>query len=497
MNMERVDEQMKSVRPSVAGLIKKRASEQPDKLALVAGEAVLTYGELFRKIRSAAAFLKTLGVGKGTHVVSMAVPAAEYVVIEYAILGLGAVHIPAENRAPGDRLAEIAKAVDATLIISPEKPSGEIAWVRTFDVPMDDAGDPDWEPAPVSDDCNEIIFTTGTTGKSKGVMLSSHCLEVYLEAMNPSFRLTEDSVFLVTTPLNHVGGLHRVHQCMAAGSLAILMDGVQNLRAFFRYIDQYGVTHTYLPPASVKMILTLAKKQLAALNGKLQFIYTASAPFPTKDIETLMELLPDTRLHQGYGSSETGSISNCRYNAPGEKPNCLGEPYPCVEVQLLDEQGNEITEPYKEGLICSKSGMNMLGYYNEPELTAGILRDGYIYSKDLMYFDDRHRLFFAGRSDDVVNIRGFKVAPTEVEDVLLRYEKVADCACIPHDDPRLGKSLRMFVVMKEGETFDSADIAHFLETKLEAYKVPRTIEQIEEIPKTYNGKVDRKKLIAM
>ena len=487
---------MESIRPAVTGLIKKRAAEQPDKLALVAGESVLTYGALYQKIRSASAFLKTQGVGAGTHVVSMAVPAAEYVVIEYAILGLGAVHIPAENRAPGDRLAEIAKAVDAKLIISPEKPSGEIPWVRTFDVPLDDDGDPDWEPAPVSDECSEIIFTTGTTGKSKGVMLSSHCLEVYLEAMNPSFRLTGDSVFLVTTPLNHVGGLHRVHQCMAAGSLAILMDGVQNLRAFFRYIDQYGVTHTYLPPASVKMILTLAKKQLAALNGRLQFIYTASAPFPTKDIETLMELLPDVRLHQGYGSSETGSISNCRYNEPGEKPNCLGEPYPCVEVHLLDAEGNEITEPFREGLICSKSGMNMLGYYNEPELTASVLRDGYIYSKDLMYFDDRHRLFFAGRSDDVVNIRGFKVAPTEVEDALLRNEKVADCACIPFDDPSMGKCLKMFVVMKAGEAFDAKELAQFLTTKLEAYKVPRYFVELAEIPKTYNGKVDRKKLIA-
>lgn len=488
---------METGRLAVTGLIKEHAIAHPEKAALVVGEACIPYGELYRRISSAAAYFASLGIGPGSHVLSMAVPCVEYVVCEYALLGLGAVHIPAENRAPGERLAEIAGSVDAELIISPEQPPTEIRWVGTYDVKMDGDMDLSWQPVSVSDECSEIIFTTGTTGKSKGVMLSSHCLEVYMQAINPSFGLMEDSVFLVTTPLNHVGGLHRVHQCMAVGCTVILLDGVQNLRAFFRFIDDYGVTHTYLPPASVKMLLTLAKKQVAALNGRLQFIYTASAPFPTKDIETLMELLPDTRLHQGYGSSETGSICNCQYNAPGETPNCLGEPYPCVDVKLLDENGEEICEPNKAGLICSKSEMNMLGYYKEPELTASVLRDGYIYSKDLMFFDERHRLHFAGRGDDVINIRGFKVAPTEVEDVLLRFEKVADCACIPYDDSALGKCLKMFVVMKDGAEFDASEIVAFLETKVEAYKVPKYLVRMDEIPKTYNGKVDRKKLISM
>ncbi len=482
---------------SVTGLIRQHAIETPEKLALVVGDACLTYQELYQKISSAAAWFLSKGVKPGSHVLSMATPSAEYIVCEYALLGIGAVHIPAENRAPVDRLSDIAGFVDAAFVISPEQPAGEFHWISAADVDMDRETDFDWTPAGVSPDCSEIIFTTGTTGKSKGVMLSSKCLEAYMAAINPSFGLKEDSVFLVTTPLNHVGGLHRVHQCMAVGCTVILLDGVQNLRAFFQLANQYGVTHTYLPPASVKMLITLAKKQLAALNGKLEFVYTASAPFPTKDIETLMELLPDTRLHQGYGSSETGSICNCQYNAPGETINSLGVPYPSVEVKLLDENGNEITEPFKEGLICSKSDMNMLGYYHEPELTASVLKDGYIYGKDLMFFDDRHCLHFAGRGDDVVNIRGFKVAPTEVEDMLLRFEKVADCACIPFDDNMFGKSLKMFVVMKDGCSFDAVEIAEFLAAKLEAYKVPKFIEPLTEIPRTYNGKVDRKQLIAL
>ena len=279
------------------------------------------------------------------------------------------------------------------------------------------------------------------------------------------------------------------------GSISI--RHIKNLKAFFKSIDDYGVTHTYLPPASVKMLLTLAKKDLAKLNGKLQFIYTASAPFPMADIETLMSIRPNTRLHQGYGSSETGSICNCCYNAPGNTINSLGKPYDCVEVILHDEDGNEITEPFKEGYIRSRSKMNMLGYYKEPELTATILKDGFVYSHDLMFFDEKGELHFAGRGDDVINIRGFKITPTEIEDVALRFDKIADCACIPYDDKTFGRVLKMFVVMKKGETFNIEEITTYLETKLEAYKLPKYIECIAEIPKTYNGKIDRKKLIVL
>lgn len=486
---------MSANRLAITGVIREYAKSQPEKTALIIDDQQITYGELYRKISRAAAFLAEQGVGKGSHVVTVASPELNYIVCEYAILGLGAVHIPAENKVPPQRLGEIAQAVDAQLVLSPEQPLCDINWIPFAGVNMDGDTDFNWEPTPVSDDCSEIIFTTGTTGKSKGVMLSSHCLEAYLAAINPTFRLKNDSVFLVTTPLNHVGGLHRIHQCMAEGCTVVLMDGIRNLKGVFRSIHEYGVTHTYLPPASVKMLLTLAKGELAKLNGKLEFVYTASAPFPMADIEKLMELLPDTHLHQGYGSSETGSICNCCYNAPGKTINSLGIPYPGVEVVLHDAEGNVITEPNREGYIRSRSAMNMLGYYNEPELTESVLKDGFVYSKDLMYFSEDGELHFAGRGDDVINVRGFKVAPMEVEDAALRFEKIVECACVPHDDKLFGLSLKLFVVVREGEEFESQELISYLESKLEPYKIPKYIELLPEIPKTYNGKVDRKKLI--
>ena len=482
-------------RPAITGIIKAHAAATPDKIAFIINNESITYGDLYQKVTAAADYFAAMGIGRGSHVLSVASPDLNYVVCMYALLGLEAMHVPAENRIPAARISEIAHNVDADLIIAPEDPDCGIAWTCAEQVAAHTDFAPDWEPVGVSDECTELIFTTGTTGKSKGVMLSSHCLETYMAAINPTFRMNSETVFLVTTPLNHVGGLHRIHQCMKEGCTAILMDGIKDLRAFFYNINTYGVTHTYLPPASVKMLLTLAKKQLAALDGKLEFVYTASSLFPKADMEALMSLLPNTHLHQGYGSSECGSVCNCHYKAPGTPINCLGKPYSQVEVKLLDADGNIVEGPHKEGFICVKSDMNMLGYYKEPELTASVLKDGFVHSHDLMYFDENGGLYFAGRGDDVINIRGFKVAPTEVEEIALKHPAINDCVCIPYKNV-MGDTIKMVVKLNEGYELDTESISNLLSEKLEPYKVPSIIEAVEEIARTANGKLNRKQVIA-
>lgn len=484
-------------KPAITGVIKKFAIAQPNKIALIIHDVQYTYFELYKMINSAAHYLSQFGVGQGTHIVTVASPEIEYIACEYAILGLGAVNIPVENRIPAERLGQIACSVDAEMVISDIKPLCNAKWIPYEEIDLNKPQDYSWSPVSISNDCSEIIFTTGTTGKSKGVMLSSHCLETYLAAINPTFKMENDTVFLVTTPLNHVGGLHRIHQCMSVGCTAVLLDGIKDLRSFFHSINEYGVTHTYLPPASVKMLITLAKRELAGLNGKLQFIYTASAPFPMKDIETLMELLPATRLHQGYGSSETGSICNCQYNAPGKSINSLGKPYSCVDVFLEDETGNIISEPNKEGYIRSKSDMNMLGYYKEPELTSEVLKEGYIYSHDLLFFDNNGELHFAGRGDDVINIRGFKVAPIEVENSVLKHQAVNDCICIPYNEPGQGTVIKLLVQLNDDYSLDPNDLNDFISGMLEPYKMPKYIEEVPEIIKTANGKTNRKEMIRL
>ena len=180
-------------RKSITGILKYFAKEQPSKTALVIDGISVCYYDFYRQVTSAASFLLRKGIKKGSHVVTVASPTIDYVVTEYAILGIGAVNIPTENRIPSDRLGEIAKTVDANFIISNVRPESDAVWMDYSEIDKSKEVDFSWEPVGVSDDCSEIIFTTGTTGQSKGVMLTSHCLETYLAAINPTFKLKNDS----------------------------------------------------------------------------------------------------------------------------------------------------------------------------------------------------------------------------------------------------------------------------------------------------------------
>jgi len=475
---------------TIPQLILNYACRTPDKTAVIADNSCLTYAGLADRMHSVYAALKKQGVTAGSAVVSVASHSLDYVAVCYGIHLAGAVHVPVENRIPANRLAEIAKAVDARLIISPTDPECGIAHTTAghlFDPCCCQAA----SAAEPANTCAEILYTTGTTGKSKGVMISSSSLAHYVATANPTFGMDENTVFLICTPLNHAGGLRRLHMTMAAGGTAVLLDGVYNLKKFFSVISAHGVNATYLPPASIRLLLSLAAAEFKKLDGRLNFIYTASAPFPSSDMETVASMMTKTRLYQGYGSSETGCVSNYQYNAPGASLTCLGKPHKGVQVRLISESGTEIVEPNCNGYICVKSPMNMLGYLNEPELTASILHDGWIRSSDLGYFDEAGRLFFAGRGDDVINVGGFKVAPTEVESAALRCPGIKDCICVGMQS-RMGTALKLLVVVQDGHPFDAKAIAAAMRPHLEPYKIPSLIERIDEVPRTYNGKINRK-----
>jgi acyl-coenzyme A synthetase/AMP-(fatty) acid ligase len=155
----------------------------------------------------------------------------------------------------------------------------------------------------------------------------------------------------------------------------------------------------------------------------------------------------------------------------------------------MPHSGVHITEA---GLIACTGDTLMTGYVGEPERTAQVLRDGVLYTSDLGTIDADGRLHLQGREDDVINVGGFKVAPTEVEDAAMSHPSVADCLCISVDHKITGKALKLLVVLAEGSTLDKRALARYLSTRLEPYKVPMLYEQVESIRRTFNGKPDRK-----
>ena len=476
---------------SIVKRIYEHSVETPEKCAVIATDCEVSYAALWRGISQVCTLLKQQGVRKGDRIMVEAGPTVEYLLCCYGVHLSGAVHVPFEKDAPNDRISEIASEIQPVLILNGRHPLEKlgVSMAELFDVPTE-------EPVfPEEAMLQEILFTTGTTGKSKGVMITHYAQMNMCESQNAVLNYSIDNVWLIPTPMNHAAGLRKTHMSMVRGSTVLLMDGFKNLRLFFENMRQYGVTSLYLPPSAVHYILMLAGKELAKFDKQLDFLYSSSSALPGGDKEKLIELLPSVRKFDAYGGSEVGAVVYIDYNAVRGDGRCVGKPNPGVDVFIVDDAYNPIHATAENpGIIAIRSNTVTAGYWNAPEITAQTIHDGVIYMSDLGYLDDDGFLYLVGRRDDVINIGGLKIAPTEVEDVAQRYESVAECACASYDDERIGKTLKLYVVLKDGCVLDQREFLSFLESKLEAYKIPRRIEILAEIPRTFNGKVDRKKL---
>ena len=478
---------------SIVRSIYNHSIDNPEKIAVIAPDGDICYGNFWKLIQHTSSKLKEIGISEGDRVILEASHSIEFLVCCYAIHLAKGVHVPVEKNVPNDRIEEISHELGPKLVLKGAHPLASLG-ISLDGVVENIPGRVDF---PEESLLQEILYTTGTTGKSKGVMVTHYAQMNMCESQNAILNYSQDNVWLIPTPMNHAAGLRKTHMSMVKGSTVLLVDGFKNLKLFFDSMRNYKVTSLYLPPSAVHYILMLASKELAKYDEQLDFLYSSSSALPGGDKEKLIELLPHVRKFDAYGGSEVGAVCYIDYNSVHRGIGCVGKANPGVDIFIVDEDYKPIKATKDNpGIIAIKSDTVTAGYWNEPELTAQTIHDGVIYMTDLGYIDDEGYLYLVGRRDDVINIGGLKVAPTEVEDVALRYDPIAECACVPYNDKAYGRVLKMFVVMKNGFSFNIEDITSYLETKLEAYKIPKHIECIKEIPKTFNGKIDRKKLIS-
>lgn len=465
----------------------------PQKTAVIATDHTVDYAKLWKLISGTAMLLKKHGIQKGQRVILEADHTVEYLALCYGIHLCGGVHVPVEHNVPAERVAEIAREIEPSMILTGAHPIAHLG-VDLMDMLEMNVGEMEF---PNEDMLQEILFTTGTTGKSKGVMITHGAQMNMCQSQNAILDFEIDNMWLIPTPMNHAAGLRKTHMSMVRGSSVLLMNGFTNLKLFFSNMREHHVTSIYLPPAGVHYILTLGAKELAKFNDQLDFIYSSSSALPSGDKEKLIALLPDVRKFDAYGGSEVGAVCYIDYNAVRGDTRCVGKANPGVEIYTVDESYERVDATRENpAIIAIRSNTVTVGYWNEPELTAQTIRDGVIYMTDLGYMENGY-LYLVGRRDDVINVGGLKIAPTEVEDVAMQHPAVNECVCVPFDDRIFGRTVKMYVSLNAGFELNPKELAAFIGERLEAYKVPRFIEQIDEIPRTFNGKIDRKKIIAM
>lgn len=474
--------------------IQKYAQTQPDTMAVCELRKSVTYKEYWSSIRKTAGVLMGMGIRKGDHVMLRCTQNIDYLTVFSALQYMQALVIPVEKSTSAERVLEIGERVDSECLISDKEADG-ISSIKIKDIiaRAKDADEADLE-LPGENDRSMLLFTTGTTGSSKGVVML-HRGEVGIAGnVIEGTSMKKGNVEIIPMPLNHSFGIRRYQSDMVNGGTVCLMDGMVFIGTLWKLVEKYGATSMAISPASLGMIFHLSDERIADYADQLDYIQIGSAPLAEADKEKLLRLLPDTRLYNFYGSSEAGCACILEFSGNGNKTGCIGRPTVNSIVRFTDDAGNVVENgsPEAPALLSWGGSIVMEGYYNDPDLTAETLVGGYVRTKDLAYLDEDGDCILVGRADDVINYGGSKISPAEIENLALGYEYIDDVAFTSISDPITGELPVILVIQKDG--YDEAEFERFLTDRLESYKLPRKYIYVDNIPKTFKGSVLRKEV---
>lgn len=429
--------------------IRHHAAVTPDKVAAVCGTSSITYSELWDGIEKKASELKAEGLQANRPYVFRATQDIDFLITYCGIHHAGAIAVPLEHKATDEAFKAVYDEVNGCQF---------------------------------SEDIVDILYTTGTTGKSKGVMLSETALVSCSDNFISDLGFSGELLFIISGPLNHIASLFKMHPTLTAGGAVCILDGLKDMNAFFDVFElPFSKFATFMVPASLRLIMQFSYERLCTLADRIDFVETGAAPITHQDMELLSKALPHSRLYNTLGGTEIGAVCTYNFNDGRYMEGCIGRP-----------MKNSTVEVTPEGNIIVSGKTIMSGYVADEESTAKVLRDGKIYGSDLGYVDEEGLIHLKGRLGDVINVGGFKVDPMEVENAAASHESVKECICVSATHPVIGTVLKLIVVPADGHDMDKRALARHIKAKLEPHKVPTYYESADSLKRTYNGKLDRK-----
>ena len=480
----------------------------PDVRAVVDNKGIHTYREVWNDICICAAAIRELGLKEGERLVMECSQDERFLAVNLACQLIQGIFVGVERRVAPDRLREILNQTKAAVLLTrkeTEISSARALTMKEFDslcARIRESENAEAEEAGRQmlsglkpEDIAEILFSTGTTGKSKGVMLSNRANIANAENVIDGSCMKQDSAELMPLPLNHAHGLRTAYAHLLNGSTVLIANGITLPRVLLDMMEKYEATAIDLTPSAAEMLLKTARERLHAYAPAIEYVEVGAAFLPESTKEKLRECFPESRLYNCYGSSESGRTCYLDFNRDASLPGSIGKPVPNARFAVMGPDGKPIdSDPEHTGLLASAGPMNMSGYWGEPELSAGTLKDGYVLTADLSYIDTDGYIYVLGRADDVINYKGIKISPEEIEEAASGCRLVADCACIPVADELAGQVPKLFIVPAEGVEYSEEELYRYLKEHIDDNRMPRYLERIKEIPRTFNGKILRREL---
>jgi long-chain acyl-CoA synthetase len=489
---------------SIASILAESAVRHADRTAVVMGEQRIPYADLWASARTAAAALREHGIGEGDRVAVLIPNVPDFPVTYYAVLALGAVVVPVHALLRAEEIAYVLSDSGARLLVCHDALTGEGAkGAELADVPVVSPADlvgetsiDTYVPRDPADDA-VILYTSGTTGKPKGAVLS-HLNVVMNVAVSVSdvIGLTADDVVLGCLPLFHsFGQTCAMNSGFRAGATLVLMPRFDGAAAI-ELMDTYGVTVFQGVPTMYIAILAAAKTD--PRRPSLRIAVSGGASLPVAVIDQWRDTF-GAEIYEGYGLSETSPVATFNHPSVGRKPGTVGTPiWGCdVEIARADLEDRIDFVPTGEiGEVVIRGHNIFTGYLGNPEATKAAIVDGWFRSGDLGTKDADGFVSIVDRKKDMVLRGGFNVYPREVEEVLMRHPAVAQVAVIALPDETHGEEVCACVVAEPGTEPTAEEIVAWSREHLAAHKYPRVVRFVDAFPLGPSGKVLKRELVA-
>jgi long-chain acyl-CoA synthetase len=468
-------------------------------------------GELFERSRRLAAGITELGIEPGERVVVTMGNSPEVGIAYQALWRAGLVVTPANFLLAAEDLRHVIADAEAAAVITTPDFTGKVReatdgldHVRHL---LSTGGEDGFtglvevehaEPAaivPRADaDLAALLYTGGTTGRSKGVMLTHENLAYTGEAAHKSAYVPGINRGIMSLPLSHaygllvtIAGLYNPER-----GLAVLLRWFEP-RLFLEMIAEHRLQQAAVVPTMLQVLLSEPLEQYDL--GSLSYVSSGGAPLAADVAEQFVARVPSVTIRQGYGLTETAALISTS-PVGRERPGSVGLPVPGTEVRILDERDQEL--PAGEvGEVCARSPGVMQAYWHSPDATAEALRDGWLHTGDLGYLDGDGYLYIVDRKKDLIIRGGFNVYPRDVEDALLEHPAIEAAGVVGRPDHEKGEEVVAFLSLRPGAEATPEELVTWARDRIGGYKYPREIQIVDAVPLTNVGKVDRKALRAL
>lgn len=506
-------------------MLRSSAARLPAREGLVHGDQRLSYRDIDGRVSGLAEGLRAAGVLSGQRVgIYLDASVAQALAI-FGVSRAGGVYVPISGLLFPEQVAHIARDCQMKGLVTTREKLASLSSVikeipsldflvlvgdgERVDVPLAQHGfdelcalapSPSWRDWGISKDLAAILYTSGSTGKPKGVMLSHAQVMAGSSIVSTYLGITEADRILAVLPFSFDAGMNQLMTAWQQGGTLVLTNFV-----FAREVVQTLLRERITGLAGVPTFWSLLAQPSSSLQKQLlpdlRYITNTGGAMPQPVLATLRKLLPTTRVFLMYGLTEAFRSTYLPPEELDRRPTSMGKAIPDTEILVINEAG-EPCQPGEVGELIHRGPTVSMGYWGQPELTAKVLRphpflpsevgdvERVCYSGDYVTMDKDGFLYFVGRRDTMIKSSGFRVSPTEVEEILFKTGLLKAAAVIGVPDDVLGQTIKAFVVARDGERLEVEQLRQFCAANMPRHMLPKAIEVLDEMPKTTSGKVD-------